>query len=165
MNHYDRASLFAIINIVVVSFFLIDTYLIGPALVQETYLSTISETSRAKRGSYINYFIISREGNKYEIPEHVSIAMNVGDTFYINKSGLCGRPMQIIFPNDGSFWEVDVGLINEKIIVKVMVAFIILISILSLTGVPVFKNTAHKEQLVFVSSFLSLVIGFFYFYQ
>ena len=99
------------------------------------------------------------------MPENVSIGMNVGDSFLVNKFGLCRRPMQIIFPEEGSYYEVDVGLINEKIIVNIMVCFIMIISIFSLTKVPIFKNTAHKEQLVFLGSFLSLVIIFFYFYQ
>jgi hypothetical protein len=159
------AKLFSIFNIVVVSFFLIDTYLIAPTLIDEIFSEIISETSSSRRGSYRNDFIISSKGNKYEVPENVSIVMNVGDTFFVNKSGLCRRPMQIIFPEEGNYYEVDVGLINEKIIVKIMVCYIMIISILSLAKIPIFKNAAHREQLVFLGSFLSLVIIFFYFYQ
>jgi hypothetical protein len=159
------AKLFSIINIVVVSFFLIDTYLIAPILIEETFSEIISEMSSSRRGSYRNDFIISSKGNKYEVPENLSIVMNVGDTFFVNKSRLCRRPLQVIFPEEGSYYEVDVGLINEKIIVKIMVCFIVVISLLSLTEIPIYSNAAHKEQLVFLSSFLSLVIIFFYFYQ
>lgn len=155
----------AVFNFILIAFFLVDTYIAKPTRIREIYLKSTSEVSRTRRRTYTNQFVISVSGHKYEIPDHVSTNFNEGDTFFINKSRLLHRPLQIIFSDGVNTVIIDNGLINEKISVKLMICFILIISVLNFSKNPFIKNREYNDQLIYVTSFFTAVIIFFYFYQ
>lgn len=155
----------AIVNLLILLIFVSDTYFIQPVRIKEVFhmYNSVYSHNKYGAGSWTNY-IETESGKSYWQPDGTPARLELGDTFFIEKSRMFSKPLHLIYPRSSSDMIIDCGGLNEGWFMKVLSVYIFIVSLITLAGWSVFKNPNYNERLIFSGSTLMAVLIFVYFY-
>ena len=158
----------ALSSAIILLVLLTDAVFLHPRTLQQVYNTWNSYETRTRRSSsYDSYFIQSTSGKEYQIPVgsgvfHLYLAP--GDTFYVQVSPIFRRPLAITYTWHERPYGWQMGIL-PTIWGKLLVGYILAVSLVTLLPWQWTKSDNLYERLTFSGCVLLGLLLFFYFYQ
>jgi len=162
----------AVINIAVALLILVDSFVLPPKEYEETVANKTLEQGTGRRNKrYMEWFVISGEGNKYGVPGVTYSKLNPGDTFTVLRTGVFDRPLQIsyTFNSDADTYQpgnfyIDTGVVRGSYIGTGAIFLILIISVWLLFFHQMIKQPDDvKLRILLIASFMNVPLLYFYF--
>jgi hypothetical protein len=158
----------ALVNGIILLALLTDGIFLRPHTRQEVYNTWNSYTTRgAHYSTHESYFIQATSGKEYQIPVGsgtFELYLAPGDTFYIQVSPMFRRPRSIEYAYHGRAYSWQMGIIRT-IWGKLLVGYILAVSLVTLLPWQWTKNDDLYERVTFSGCAFLGVLLFFYLYQ
>lgn len=155
----------AILNLVITATFILDTFLLQPVLIEETFYGYSStETRNVGISSHWTNSIITKSGNTYREPRDTKSSLKYGDTFKVAKSYIFQRPIQLLYTQPNGTIKINCGGLNESYFGLLIAIYIVLVSVINLSKKYIFKNRKISERLIFSATALLFLLVFIFFY-
>ena len=170
MKYLSIHRILALSNLFLLSLLVTDDFLITPkhSLQVFSYVSSAETRSANPALSHFSYFIVSKSGKRFQIPaneEGMDHVFNNGDTFFVDISRIFNRPVKMDFPLQKGFLSIKTGILNNGFYGKIMMIYILLVSLIHVLPVQIIKRDNLNERLIFSGTAILMVLLFFYFYQ
>jgi hypothetical protein len=158
----------ALVNCVILLVILTDGFFLKPRILQQAYSTWNSYETRGRRySSHESYFIQSTTGKEYQIPVGsgtFELYLAPGDTFYVRVSPIFRRPRALGYLYHGRSYGWQMGILRT-IWGKMLVGYILAVSVLTLLPWQWTTNADLYERITFSGCALLGVLLFFYIYQ
>jgi hypothetical protein len=148
----------AIASLILISFLILDLFLLPKSEKNEILDNGTIETSRTDiTASHKSYILLTKEKNSYLVPENIFNTILIDDEFSIKKTFLFRRPAQIYWCKDQYCYIQNIGTFNSHSISYFVLGVIFVLSLLVSLGVLKFKTINNF-------AILGLSVGVFLFY-
>jgi hypothetical protein len=143
------------INLLVIAFLVVDTFLLSPLIVKETFTES--------RGGRRSFLVDAESGTRYKVPEEVYIELShEREEFLAYQSRLFKRGILISYTLDGVEKKVKTGFLNHPF-GFVLACIVVMFSLLNVAPRPLITYYVFSTAGVIFSSFMAVLIILFYF--
>jgi hypothetical protein len=171
MRYFTIHRILASSNLLILLVLVTDNFVITPKRTLEIYNYRSSVETRGSASpisSHYSYFINTKSGDQFQLPvdgEQKNLGLNEGDTFFVDISRILRRPVRILCSTQAGVLSIRTGIINNGFSGKIMIAYILLVSLIHILPWQIIKRNNLNERLIFSGSAILLVLLFFNFYQ
>ena len=159
----------AIINLVIASLMVTDTYFLRPTMKREFFDDSShkyvpsSIWGRSGRGR-TNFYVYTASSQVYKVPENVYLDLNSArDSFFIYKSALFRKPLKIKYKLEGTQYQQNIGMVNSGKACGIFLIYAGLISLLNLLPFSIMWKDLN-QNLLFIGFFLTIGTFVIYFW-
>jgi hypothetical protein len=157
----------ALANILTIGFLCADTFILRPIRQTEIFdRYETTETLDADAGTHSHFtnFIHTKSGKRFREPSNSKFSLSSEDTFYIDRSNVLNRPINLICKTDSGIGIVKSGTLNQGYFGVTIAIFIFGVSIINVWQKALIKKPNLNERLLFSGTSILIVLKGLYFY-
>ena len=113
MKSFSNNQIYSAINIFLILFISIDSYLLPPSIIKDKFDYTNIRTVHGRSSSYEVQEINTVSGRKLTGPEHYYLPLVNGCDLFILKTALLNRNLYLEFSDKDNNYKVPIGLLND----------------------------------------------------
>lgn len=157
----------ALVNVLILVFLCLDTFVLHPTRyleIFERYETTETLNTEAGTHDYFTNFIHTKSGHRLREPGNSGNTLNWGDTFYVERTNILNRPINLIYKVDHGIETIKSGTLNQGYFGTTIALFIFFVSVINLFPKAIMQRPNLNERLLFSGSAFLIVLIFLYFY-